>query len=99
MIQPFGPRVLVKRLDAEKLKGQLLTVVDFGDTPSQFAIVLATGNGYRKEDGGRIPLDVQVGDTVVTKPFSGASIEVEFEGVVLDAYMVMDDDILAVLDE
>jgi hypothetical protein len=31
------------------------------------------------------------------KPFSGASIEVEFEGVMLDAYMLMNDDILAVL--
>jgi chaperonin GroES len=89
----------VKRLDAEKLKGQLLEVVDFGDTPSQFAIVLAVGNGYRKEDGGRIPLDVQVGDTIVTKPFSGASIEVELEGTILDAYMLMDSDVLAVLED
>lgn len=99
MVAPIGPRVLVKRLDSEKLKGQMIEVVEFNDAPSQFAVVLAVGDGYRKEDGSRIPLDVQVGDTVVTKPFSGAAIEVEFEGTILDAFMLMDSDILAVLED
>lgn len=98
MLHPKGPRVLVKRID-DKLTSSVLQVITYDDSPSQFAIVLAVGDGYKKPDGSYIPLDVQAGDTVVTKKFSGAPFTVDFEGAEIEAFLLMDDDILAVLED
>jgi chaperonin GroES len=99
MITPLGPRVLIKRLPPEKLAASIIEVIEFSGSPSSFGTILAVGNGYQKENGLRTPLDMVVGDTVVVKPYSGASLEVEIDGQIVEAYMVMETDILAVLKE
>lgn len=88
-----GPRALVKRLDEMAMKSSLIEVVQYNAAPSQFAYVLAVGDGARLPDGQRRPLEFKAGDTVITKPFSGAP--VEFEGE--DLFMLMEDDVLAVV--
>lgn len=88
-LKPMGPRVLVKRLDTPALKSSLIEVVQMHEEPSQFAVVLATG---KLEQGG-----IEIGDTVVTKPFAGAPLEVTIEGQTIEAFMLMEADCLAVV--
>ena len=88
-VTPMGPRVLVKRLDAPALQSSLIEVIQQHEEPSQFAVVLAVG---KLEQGG-----IEIGDTVVTKGFAGAPLEIIFEGQPLDAFMLMESDCLLVL--
>jgi len=88
-VTPRGPRVLVKRLEEPALKSSLIEVVQMHEEPSQFAVVLATG---KLEQGG-----IEIGDTVVTKPFVGAPLEVTIEGQTIEAFMLMETDCLAVV--
>jgi co-chaperonin GroES (HSP10) len=87
-VQPFGPRVLVKRLAEASLTSSLIEVVQLHDNPSQFAVVLAVG---KLVHGG-----IEIGDTVATKSFVGAPLEVEVEGQTIEAFMLMEADCLAV---
>lgn len=89
-VSPMGPRVLVKRLAEAPLKSSLIEVVQMHDEPSQFSVVLAVG---KLKQGG-----IEVGDTVVTKAFVGAPLEVEIEGQAMEAFMLMESDCLAVVE-
>lgn len=91
MIQPRGPRLLVRRLDETRMKSQYIEVIQHEDSPSQFAVVLAVG---QLRNGG-----VEVGDTIVTKPYCGAPVAVLFEGNHIEAHLIMEDDALAVVGE
>jgi chaperonin GroES len=90
-----GPRVLVRPLEAPKPKSSLLFIPETIEAePSQFALVLAVGNGYMKKDGTREPLDVTVGDTVIVKKYSMNGIEVAGEQCAIVAHP----DVLATVD-
>ena len=89
-VSPMGPRVLVKRLDAQPLTSQLIEVVQMDAEPSQFAVVLAVG---ALKQGG-----IEIGDTIVTKPHSGAALEVIVEGAPMEAFMLVESDCLAVIE-
>lgn len=88
----MGARALVKRLDTP-VKSTIIELVEYNAPPSQYALVLATGEGARDLDGTRRPLDFKAGDTVITKPHSGAPVEIEGE----DLFMIVEDDVLAIL--
>lgn len=89
-VTPMGARVLVKRLAAEPLKSSIIEVVQMHDDPGQQAVVLAVGD---LKQGG-----IEIGDTVVTKSFAGAPLEVLVEGQVIEAFMLMESDCLAVIE-
>ena len=57
--------------------------------------VIAAGNGKSKDDGKRVPLDVEPGDRILFGKYSGQ--EIKLEG---DEYLIMrEDDVLAVVEE
>jgi co-chaperonin GroES (HSP10) len=87
-LQLIGPRVLVKRLAEAKLQSSLIEVVQDEARPSTFALVLGVGTGVRE--------DIQVGDEAITKPFCGAPCEIEIESTTVEAFIVMESDVLAV---
>lgn len=99
MFKPHGPRVLVKKLEDGGPKSSLIEVVSYNETPSQFATVLAVGEGHKKDDGSYIPLEVRPGQMVVTKPFSGTPVRVFFDGGFIEAHLLMDEDVLMVVEE
>jgi co-chaperonin GroES (HSP10) len=98
MIQVSGPRALVKRLDQTQQESSIIEVVHLSDAPpSQFAMVIAAGNGERLPSGARRPLGFKAGDMVITKPYCGALVPYDLpNGDRIDAYMVMEEDVLAV---
>mgnify|MGYP003890620027 CR=1 FL=1 len=55
--------------------------------------VIAAGQGKVKEDGGRQPLDVKDGDTILFGKYSGQEIKIDGE----DYLIMREDDILGVI--
>lgn len=95
MLQPIGPRLLVKRLDEApaQLAGSLIIVPETVEAkPSAFALVLAIG---RLRQGGVVP-----GDVVILKDYSGCPVQVKLdapEGSETECALVVEDDCLAVM--
>lgn len=92
MMQPLGPRVLIKRLDQPKTTSQLIEVVENSAKPSQYAVVLAVGKLTDKS--------VVVGSVIITKDYCGAEVQVAIEegAVPESAFVIMEDDILALVE-
>lgn len=91
MMRPMGARALVKRLPKPRPVSSLIEVPDtVEDKPSQYALVLAVG---RLVQGG-----FGVGDTVILRDFAGAPCETEFDGERIDASIVPEEDVLAVVE-
>lgn len=90
MIQPVGPRVLVKLVDAPKLQSETIIIPDVVEAEaSPWAVVLAVGTKVRE--------DIHVADTVVLAKYSGAPVTVDLDGEKLEAIIVMEADVLGVL--
>jgi chaperonin GroES len=86
--------VIVKRIEeGEQVRGGII-IPDTAKEKPQEGEVIAVGEGKRKDDGERIPLDVQVGDRVLFGKYSGSEIKLDGE-----EYLIMrEDEVLAVLD-
>ena len=92
-IQPLADRVLVKRVDDEEEQsiGGII-IPDTAKEKPQEAEVVAVGPG-RIEDGKRIALDVQKGDTVLIGKYSGTEVKLDGE----EHLILREEEILAVI--
>jgi len=95
-IKPLGDRVVVEPLekDQETFAGGELILPDTAKEKPQQGQVLAVGAGRMDEDGGRIPMEVKVGDTVVYAKYAGTSFKAEGGKEIL---FLKESDILAIL--
>jgi chaperonin GroES len=81
-IQPLEDRVVVRASDeAEQMRGGLYIPDTAKEKPTQ-GEVIAVGPG-RFEKGARVPMDVKVGDKVIYGKYSGTTVTVEGEEVVI----------------
>ena len=94
-IKPLHDRVIVKRIEeGEQVRGGIIIPDTAKEKPME-GEVIAVGEGKRKDDGGRIPLDVQAGDRVLFGKYSGSEIKVDG-----DEYLIMrEDEILGVIEK
>ena len=93
-IKPLGDRVVVKLVEAEeKTKTGIFLTASAQEKP-QVAEVVAVGPGAHTDDGKLIPMEVKVGDKVITGKYSGT--EVKMDGV--EYIIVKQNDILAIVD-
>ena len=92
-ICPLHDRVIIKRLAAERTTASGLIIPDTaGDKPDQ-GEVLAVGPGKRDEQGKLIPMGVKVGDKVLFGKYSGQSVKLNGE----ELLVMREDDIMGVL--
>jgi chaperonin GroES len=93
-IKPLHDRVIVKRIEeGEQVRGGII-IPDTAKEKPQEGEVIAVGDGKRKDDGERIPLDVTAGDRVLFGKYSGS--EIKIDG---DEYLIMrEDEILGVIE-
>ena len=78
--RPLHDRVLVRRIDAEEKTAGGIIIPDTAKEKPQEGEVVAVGPGRFNEDGDeRIPLDINVGDTVIYSKYGGTEVEVEGE--------------------
>lgn len=86
MIRPLADRVLVLLDDAPKQKGKIL-LPDGADTGEpKRGKVLAVGPGKKTDAGGRLPMDLKVGDVVYLGKYGGVPVELDGK-----AYMLIDE--------
>src|ERR1700734_1530543 len=90
-ITPLHDRVLVRRLEEkETVKGGII-IPDSAKEKPQEGEVVAVGAGKINEKGGRIALDVKVGDRILFGKYSGNDIKVDDE----EFMILKEDEILA----
>ena len=93
-IKPLSDRVVVKSVEAEeKTKTGIFLTASAQEKP-QVAEVVAVGPGARDDNGKLIPMEVKVGDKVITGKYSGT--EVKMDGT--EYTIVKQSDILAVVE-
>ncbi len=78
-INPLADRVLVKPLDATETKKGGIIIPDTAKEKPQEGEVVAIGKGRLNEKGERIALEVQAGDKILFRKYSGTEITVDQE--------------------
>ena len=92
-IKPLHDRVIVKRIEeGEQVRGGII-IPDTAKEKPQEGEVIAVGEGKRKDDGERVPLDVQAGDRVLFGKYSGSEIKLDGE----EFLIMREDDILGII--
>ena len=92
--RPLHDRILVQRIEEGEQKIGGIIIPDSAKEKPQQGKVVAVGNGKVKDDGTRIPLDVQSGDHILFGKYSGQEIKLDGE-----EYLIMrEDEVLAILD-
>ena len=93
-IKPLADRVVVKLVEAEeKTKTGIFLTASAQEKP-QVAEVVAVGPGARDDNGQLIPMEVKVGDRVITGKYTGT--EVKKDGA--EYTIVKQGDILAIVE-
>jgi chaperonin GroES len=93
-LKPMGDRVVVKpKGREEQSRGGIILPDTAGEKPQQ-GEVLSVGPGRQLENGTRVALDVNVGDTVLFAKYSGTEFKLEDD----DLLILSERDILAVIE-
>jgi chaperonin GroES len=93
-IRPLHDRVIVKRLDEEKKTASGIVIPDTAaEKPDQGEIV-AVGKGKLDDEGKPIPIDVKVGDRVLFGKYSGQTVRVKGD----ELLVMREEDIMGVVE-
>ena len=92
-MRPLGSRLVIEPIEQEEVTAGGIVLPETAKEKPQKGTVLATGPGDRDDEGKRMPLDVQVGDTVLFAKYSGT--EIKYNGKKL--LIMRESDILAIL--
>jgi chaperonin GroES len=82
-LQPLGDRILVKPTEKEEVTKGGIVLPDTAKEKPQEGKVLAIGPGRMTEDGKRVEMDVEVGDTVMYAKYGGVEIKVDDEELII----------------
>ena len=94
-VRPLHDRLIIQRLEEGEQKVGGIIIPDTAKEKPQQGKVIAAGNGKAKDDGKRMPLDVQAGDLILFGKYSGQEIKLDGE-----EYLIMrEDEVLAVIDD
>jgi chaperonin GroES len=93
-LRPLHDRVIVKRIDSETKTASGIVIPDNAAEKPDQGEVLAVGPGRKNEDGKIIPLNVSVGDRVLFGKYSGQTVKVEGD----ELLVMKEDDLFAVIE-
>ncbi|NEX60593.1 co-chaperone GroES [Noviherbaspirillum galbum] len=94
-LRPLHDRVIVKRLDQETKTASGIVLPDAAAEKPDQGKILAVGNGKILEDGKVRALEVKVGDTVLFGKYSGQTVKVNGE----ELLVMREEDIMAVVQQ
>ena len=77
MIKPLGERIVVKVKEKDMTTASGIVLPDTAKEKPQEAKVIAVGPGKKDDNGKLIPMDVKVGDTVLTSKYGGTEIKID----------------------
>ena len=93
-LRPLHDRVIIKRLDNERKTASGIVIPDNAAEKPDQGEILAVGNGKIGDDGKVRPLGVKVGDKVLFGKYSGQSVKVDGE----ELLVMREEDIMAVVE-
>ena len=93
-LRPLHDRVIVKRLEEERKTASGIVIPDTAaEKPDQGEIV-AIGKGKKDDNGKLIPIDVKVGDRVLFGKYSGQTVKVKGD----ELLVMREEDIMGVIE-
>ncbi|GIX26189.1 co-chaperone GroES [Pelomicrobium sp. G1] len=93
-IRPLHDRVIVKRVEEERKTASGIVIPDTAAEKPDQGEVIAVGTGKVLEDGKVVPLQVKVGDRVLFGKYSGTTVKVKGE----ELLVMREDDIMGILE-
>ncbi len=94
-IRPIHDRVIVKRLEEERKTASGIVIPDTAAEKPEQGEVKAVGTGKRQDDGTICPIDVKVGDRVLFGKYSGQTVKVDGE----ELLVMREEDIMGVIEK
>jgi chaperonin GroES len=93
-IRPIHDRVIVKRLEEERKTASGIVIPDTAAEKPEQGEVKAVGTGKRQDDGKLVPIDLKVGDRVLFGKYSGQTVKVDGE----ELLVMREEDIMGVIE-
>jgi chaperonin GroES len=93
-LRPLHDRVIVKRMEEERMSAGGIVIPDSATEKPVRGEVLAVGNGKILENGDKRALDIKVGDKILFGKYSGTEVKVEGE----ELLVMREEDIMAVIE-
>jgi len=89
--KPLGNRIVIEPLEGdEQMRAGGIYIPDTAKEKPQDGTIVAVGPGRMTDDGNRVPMEVEVGDTVVYSKYSGT----EYKEGETEYLILREDDIL-----
>ena len=76
-LKPLGDRLIVEPIEQEDTTASGIILPETAKEKPQKGTVLAAGPGRRDDDGDRVEMDVEEGDTVLYAKYAGTEIKLE----------------------
>ncbi|SFM14192.1 chaperonin GroES [Gracilibacillus orientalis] len=93
MLKPLGDRVIIELVEQEEKTASGIVLPDSAKEKPQEGKVVAVGSGRVTDNGEKVALEVEEGNTIIFSKFAGT--EVKYEG---KEYLILrENDILAVV--
>jgi len=92
-IRPLHDRVIVKRVEEERKTAGGIVIPDNATEKPDQGEVLAIGTGKVMDDGKVRPIDVKVGDRVLFGKYSGSSVKLDGD----ELLVMREEDIMGVI--
>ncbi|MFZ8912385.1 MAG: co-chaperone GroES [Burkholderiaceae bacterium] len=93
-LRPLHDRIVVKRLDNERKTASGIVIPENAAEKPDQGEVMAVGNGKIQDDGKQRALDVKVGDKILFGKYSGQTVKVDGE----ELLVLREDDVMAVIE-
>jgi chaperonin GroES len=93
-IRPLHDRVIVKRIEEERKSAGGIVIPDTAAEKPDQGEVVAVGKGKKDDQGKVIPLDVKVGDKILFGKYSGQTVKVKGE----ELLVMREEDIMGVIE-
>jgi chaperonin GroES len=93
-IRPLHDRVIVKRIEEERKTASGIVIPDTAAEKPDQGEIIAVGKGKKDEQGKVIPLDVKVGDKILFGKYSGQTVKVKGD----ELLVMREEDIMGVIE-
>ena len=93
-IRPLHDRVIVKRIEEERKSAGGIVIPDTAAEKPYQGEIVAVGKGKKDDNGKLIAIDVKVGDRVLFGKYSGQTVKVEGE----ELLVMREEDIMGVIE-
>jgi chaperonin GroES len=94
-IRPLHDRVVVKRMEEERKTASGIVIPDTATEKPDQGEIIAVGAGKKDDKGNHIALDVKVGDRVLFGKYSGQTVKVDGE----ELLVMREEDIMGVIEK